>query len=105
MTARKTFALIALAAVVGTAAWLRLPGTPAITPAEAATAMPGLQDLVGGTATAGEAAFRARGHVLARWRGLDSFWWHGAQGQCVRSQTERGIYRSIAPARAADCGM
>lgn len=106
MTLRTWFALPALAVAVALAAAAptRL-GPAAIAPAEAAASVPDLQDLVGGRATAGEAQFRARGFVVAKMRGLTIHWWQRESQRCVRSVTAQGLYRSIMPVGAAQCGM
>ncbi|MBW6397382.1 hypothetical protein KPL78_05940 [Roseomonas sp. HJA6] len=104
MTHGRTLGFVALTLTLGLAGWMTFAaGRPAIAPAAAAAAPPDLQDLIGGRASAGEGAFRQRGFVLARLRGLTAYWWQPSSERCVRSETTQGLYRSLDPVAASTC--
>ncbi|MBR0651119.1 hypothetical protein GXW78_15715 [Roseomonas terrae] len=106
MKIRSALLLAVTTVAVGTAAWMQ-PWTPSgIAPAQASdNTPPELEDLVGGRATQGEVAFRERGYVAARYRGLTAHWWHAASHRCVRSVTAKGLYHSVDAVPPGQCGM
>lgn len=110
MIFRLTLGLGAALFMLGLAAWgpsdiganlLKRSGL--VTEASASLPVPELDDLVGGSAMAGAEEFRHRGFVLAKLRGLTTWWWKGGEERCIRTTTEQGLYRSLAAMPSEAC--